>query len=129
MALTAEVTQTTWTDTDRVVAETMRQYELRHEPVEEMALAEMVTKGRVADVPCVVATRQRIVEIVIDDGRDIAPLVPSAWYLDDQGWDVTVLAPLALMGDTHRLLRGAPIALQPWWIDDDHVLYGAFERP
>lgn len=129
MALTADVTQRTWTDVDKVVEETGRQYRLRREPVETMPLADMVTKGRVADVPCVVAVKQRIVEVVVDDGRDLAPLVNSAWHLEEQGWRVTVLAPLRLMGDAHRLLRGAPVLLQPWWIDDDAVLFGAFERP
>lgn len=129
MVLTAEVTRTEWTDTDRVVVEAARQYRLRHEPVEQMPLAEMVTKGRVADVPSVVATRQRIVEVVVDDVRDLAPLVPSAWFLDENGWEVVVLAPLRLMGDAHRLLRGSPVTLQPWWLGDDGVLFGAFERP
>ena len=129
MALTADVVQRAWTDTDRVVEETRHQYRLRREQVEAMALADMVTKGRVADVPCVVALKQRIVEIVIDDGRDIAPLVPSAWFLENQGWQIIVLTPLRLMGDAHRLLRGSPVKLQPWWIEDEQVLYGSFERP
>lgn len=129
MALTAEVVQRTWTDTDRVVDETRRQYLLRLEPVEVMAVADMVSRGRIADVPCVVAVTQRIVEIVIDDARDIAPLVTSAWHLEEQGWRVVVLLPLHLMGDGHRLLRGAPLLLQPWWLNDEQVLYGAHERP
>ena len=129
MALTAEVVQKPWTDTDRVVEETHRQYLLRREPVEAMALSDMVTEDRVADVPCVVATRQRIVEIVIEDGRDLPLLVAAAWRLEAQGWRVTVLAPLHLMGDAHRLLRGTPALLQPWWLNDDGVLYGGFERP
>ena len=62
MALTADVVQRAWTDTDKVVEETRRQYRLRREPVEAMRLADMVTKGRVADVPCVVAIKQRIVD-------------------------------------------------------------------
>jgi hypothetical protein len=129
MALTAEVVDRVWTDIDRVVEETTRQYLLRREPVEAMMLADMVTKGRVADVPCVVAVQQRIVEAVVDDVRHLAPLVSSAWHLESQGWRVTVLAPLSLMGDAHRLLRGAPVLLQPWWIDESAVLYGSFERP
>jgi hypothetical protein len=129
MALTAEIPQRKWTDVDRVVEETERLYRLRREHAEAMPLADMVTKGRVADVPCVVAITQRIVEVVVDDARDLAPLVTSAWHLEGQGWRVTVLAPLPLMGDAHRLLRGAPVLLQPWWIEDGAVLFGAFERP
>jgi len=129
MALTAEVVQSTWTDTDRVAEETHRQYLLRRDAVEVMTLADMVTEGRVADVPCVVATKQRIVEIVVEDARDLAPLVGAAWHLESQGWRVTVLTPLPLLGDAHRLLRSAPALLQPWWIDDGQVLYGAYERP
>lgn len=129
MALTADVVHRAWTDTDKVVEETRRQYRLRRESVEAMPLADMVTKGRVADVPCVVAIKQRIVEIVVDDGRDLAPLVTSAWHLEEQGWRITVLTPLRLLGDAHRLLRGAPVLLQGWWIEGDAVLYADFERP
>jgi len=51
-------------------------------------------------------------------------------HLAAAGWEVRLLVPLALVGEAHRLLRGVPVRLQPWWLGPgDDVCFGAPEVP
>jgi hypothetical protein len=51
-------------------------------------------------------------------------------HLSAAGWEVSLLVPSALVGEAHRLLRGVPVSLQPWWLGpDDDVCFGAPEVP
>ena len=60
-------------------------------------------------------------------------LPAAAWavrHLIAAGWEVSLLVPASLVGEAHRLLRGVPVRLQPWWLGpDDDVCFGAPEVP
>ncbi len=68
------------------------------------------------------------VECVADDHLPAA--ARAVRHLAAAGWEVRLLVPLALVGEAHRLLRGAPASLQPFWLGpDDDVCFGAPEVP
>jgi len=46
-----------------------------------------------------------------------------------EGWTVHALVSLETLGKAHRELRGAPIRLQGWWIDERGVHFGRPEIP
>ncbi len=75
-----------------------------------------------------VAADEGIVECIADG--DLGPLVTASRRLAADGWRVAILVPSARMGDAHRVLRGSPVRLQPWWSGaDDSILFGVPEVP
>ena len=130
MAMAAQVA---WTESDRVVTAAMRGYALQLEVAVTAPLIEMVD-GTTDDAPggllCAVAGERRAVEIVLDDTVDAGCLMSPIWSLDQRGWNVTVLVPLAQMGEAHSSLRGVPCMLQPWWkVLTGDVVFGSPEIP
>jgi hypothetical protein len=78
----------------------------------------------------VVAVDEGRIECVVAEPFTGAPLLAGIHTLASDGWTVTVLCAASLCGEAHRTLRGAPAAIQPWWIDaDDVVCFGAPEVP
>ena len=75
-----------------------------------------------------IAAEEGIVECVVEG--DLGPLVKAARRITADGWKVAVLVPSARMGEAHRVLRGTPVRIQPWWRGaDDSVLFGVPEVP
>lgn len=77
----------------------------------------------------VVAADLGVVECVLAPDDDPIDLAPGLERLAAVGWEVTLLAPTARMGEAHRALRGRPASLQAWWYDGDHLCFGAPEVP
>lgn len=129
MALLIEQTAGTAADVTAAVIDT---YTARREQVREIPLADLVAGTVAADlsaVTAVVAGDLRVVEIVAEDYDDLERLAPAAWTLAGRGWDVIVLVPCNRVGDAHASLRAAPCRLQPWWLDEHGVWFGALETP
>jgi len=96
----------------------------------EMSLAEFLDSPIAAGaVRAIVASKSRMVEIVLDEDTAIDLLAEVAWELDDRGWLLNVVISLNRLGEAHTALRGAPCTLQGWWFDDDAVRFAGFERP
>ncbi len=76
----------------------------------------------------VIKTDRRLDWII---GQETAPQRHAAVFgrLVAQGWAVHALVPMELLGETHRSLRGTPIRLQGWWIDEGGVHFGRPEIP
>jgi hypothetical protein len=84
--------------------------------------------GIPGDAIALVNTEHGIVECVAD--RDFGPVAAAARRLSAEGWRVVVLAPAPAMGEAHRVLRGVPVRIQPWWSGaDETVLFGVPEVP
>ena len=76
----------------------------------------------------VLAAELGAIECVADD--DLSGAAQAVRLLAAAGWEVSLLAPASSMGEAHRLLRGVPVRLQPWWLGpDDVVCFGAPEVP
>ncbi len=120
----------TLTDVDRVAAATLEVYARRRDLATEMPLAELldVSKG-VGSLRAVVSSADRVIEIVLDSGVEIASLAPGLWALAEKGWQPVVLIALDRIGEAHGELRGTPCRLQAWWLIDDTVVFGGFEQP
>jgi len=54
---------------------------------------------------------------------------PLLSRLAGEGWTVHVLVSMDRVGEAHRELRGTPIRLQGWWIDEGDVHFGRPEIP
>lgn len=125
--------QVTWTESDRVATAAMYGYTLQLEAAVTAPLIEMVdgtTDDAAGGLLCAVAGERRAVEIVLDDTVDAGCLMSPIWSLDQRGWNVTVLVPLAQMGEAHSSLRGVPCMLQPWWkLLTGDVVFGSLEIP
>jgi hypothetical protein len=81
-----------------------------------------------ADGAAVLAAESGSIECVV--GEDLPAAAEAVRHLVAAGWEVSLLVPLALVGEAHRLLRGVPASLQPWWLGpDDDVCFGAPEVP
>jgi hypothetical protein len=116
----------------RAATGALRAYAARHERVEEVPLAAMLTgavAGDVNGVRAVAAGDLRVVEIVIPEEVPCDAVAPATRLLAGRGWDVAVLVPAFRLGEAHGSLRGAPCRLQPWWIDGGEVCFGAYEIP
>jgi hypothetical protein len=114
-----------------VVRAAVDAYTRRHEPVVESWLAEMAGASltdALGFLPCVTAIDRRIVEIILPPDAELAGLTAAVLRLDESGWRVLIVAPAPRMGDVHNALRGAPATLQPWWVDNGDVAFGAFEQ-
>jgi hypothetical protein len=115
-----------------VTAAVVATYTARGERVQEIPLADLVAGVVSADlstITAVVAGDMRVVEIVADGYDDLERLAPTAWTLAGRGWDTVVLVPCDRVGDAHASLRAAPCRLQPWWVDEHGVWFGALETP
>jgi len=120
----------TLTEVDRVVEATTAAFAAQREPTAEMALAEFIAVPIAAGVlRSVVVPGTRTVEVPVDEGVDPAVLGPVAWDLQERGWQLTVLAPLVRLGETHAALRGTPCTLQGWWQDGAGLEFGGREIP
>ena len=129
MALLIDQTREVVADVTTAVVDT---YTARRERVQEIPLADLISGSVAADlsaVTAVVAGDMRAVEIVADDYDDLERLTSAIWVLAGRGWDVIVLVPCNRVGDAHAALRAAPCQLQPWWVDEHGVWFGAFETP
>ncbi len=118
--------------TGDVTAAVVDSYAARRERVQRIPLADLVAGSVGADlssITAVVAGDTRVVEIVAEDFDNLERLAPATWTLAGRGWDVVVLVPCNRVGDAHASLRAAPCLLQPWWLDDHGVWFGALETP
>ena len=96
----------------------------------EMSLAEFLDSPIDAGaVRCVVASRSRMIEVVVDVETSIEMLSEVAWALDERSWMLNVIVSLDRLGEAHTALRGSPCTLQGWWFDDDTVRFAGFEKP
>jgi hypothetical protein len=77
----------------------------------------------------VVAADLGVAECVLTLDDDPVDLASGLERLAAVGWEVTLLAPAARMGEAHQALRGRPLFLQAWWYDGDHLCFGASEVP
>lgn len=76
----------------------------------------------------VLAAEQGAVECVV--GERLPAAAEAVRQLASAGWEVSLLVPTPLVGEAHRLLRGLPVRLQPWWVShDDDICFGAPEVP
>ncbi len=119
------------TETDVVADAAASIHSARGNQVLDIPLLEMVHVALAADVATthsVIAVEERTVELVVEDGPFEA-LAPAVWALAARGWEVVTLLPSARSGEAHRALRGSPCRLQSWWMDEDRVCFGPFERP
>jgi len=95
--------------------------------VVEIPLAEASGVEGVAGA-AVLAADRGAAECVADD--DLPAAAAAVRHLAAAGWEVSLLVPSSLVGEAHRLLRGVPVRLQPWWLGpDDDVCFGAPEVP
>ncbi|MEZ5176396.1 MAG: hypothetical protein R2823_09360 [Acidimicrobiia bacterium] len=118
------------TSVDVVTEAVLDVYRAQLDDATEMALAELTERaGSVGAVRAIVAAESRTVEIVLDDDASPDTLTDVAWFLHERSWQVNVLVHLSRLGDTHTDLRGTPVTLQGWWLDDDAVRFAGFERP
>ncbi len=87
-----------------------------------------VLTGVAGDATALVAPEHGVVECITDG--DYGPVAAAARRLNGEGWRVVVLAPAADMGEAHRVLRGVPARIQPWWSGaDETVVFGVPEVP
>jgi hypothetical protein len=112
--------------TRRVVDGAARAWARSGATVVEMPLASI--SGIRCSAAAVMVPDLGVVECVADG--DFASIAAAARVLSAEGWDVAVLVPAPLMGEAHRVLRGGPARLQPWWRGaEDAVLFGVPEVP
>lgn len=76
----------------------------------------------------VIKTDRRLDWIVARDTPSNAQITVFA-LMADEGWTVHALVPMEQLGAAHAELRGAPVRLQGWWIDDGGVHFGRPEIP
>ena len=118
------------TSVDLVTEAVLGNYRSRIEDATEMTLAEVLgTPNAAGAVRAVVASKDRIVEVVLDDESHPEMLANVAWTLDDRSWKLNVIVSLDRLGDAHIALRGTPSTLQGWWYADDAVRFAGYERP
>lgn len=126
----AVAVQESVTNVDMVTEAVLDVYRSRIEDATEMALAELVDAPKVVgSTRAIVASSERLIEIVVDDESDPGDLMEVVWAMAERSWRVNVLVQLAKLGGAHTELRGTPATLQGWWLDDDAVRFTSFERP
>jgi len=120
----------TITDVDRVATAVLDSYTERGEPALESQLVEFLDlPSNLGSIRTVTAEGERTVEIVLDAEMEAAALTPGIWRVSGRGWAVRVLVALDRIGHAHPELRGVPCLLQPYWITDEGVGFGACEIP
>jgi hypothetical protein len=118
------------TSVDLVTEAVLDVYRSRVESANEMALAEFVDAPRsVGSIRAVVAPKERLVEVVLDDDSEPDSLIDVAWTLAERAWRLNVIVGLDRLGHAHTELRGAPLTLQGWWFDTDSIRFAGFELP
>jgi hypothetical protein len=118
------------TSVDLVTEAVLGVYRARIEDATEMTLAEVLgTSDPAGAVRAVVASKERIVEVVLDDESRPDAMANVAWMLDDKSWRLNVIVSLDRLGEAHTALRGTPSVLQGWWYEDDAVHFAGYERP
>ena len=64
------------------------------------------------------------------DASSMEAVAMAAGVLADDGWAITVVVSGVDMGEAHRVLRGRPVTLQPWWLDNSgNLCFGGPEVP
>lgn len=119
-------------DTTPVSEAVVAAYSTRREQVRLMQVGELVDGAVSSDfsgISAVVAAEARVVEVVAGDEFDLETLAAATWALAARGWDVIVLVSCGRIGDAHMSLRSTPCVIQPWWLDEDGVWFGALETP
>jgi hypothetical protein len=76
----------------------------------------------------VIIPRALRIECVVTGTPDWEDVYRSVHRLLDEGWGVTVLAPLASLGTAHESLSGLAATLQGWWIRNNHELHFSTEE-
>jgi hypothetical protein len=118
------------TSVDLVTEAVLGVYRSRIDDATEMTLAEVLgTPDAAGAVRAIVASKDRTVEVVLDDESHPDALANVAWLLDDKSWKLNVIVALERLGDAHTALRGTPATLQGWWYEDDAVRFAGYERP
>ena len=118
------------TSVDLVTEAVLGNYRSRIEDATEMTLAEVLgTPNAAGAVRAVVASKDRIVEVVLDDESHPDALANVAWTLDERSWKLNVIVSLDRLGEAHIALRGTPSTLQGWWYADDAVRFAGYETP
>ena len=118
------------TSVDLVTEAVLVAYRAKIEDATEMTLAEVLGAPNPAGaVRAVVASKDRTVEVVLDDESHPDALANVAWSLDETSWKLNVIVALDRLGDAHTALRGTPSTLQGWWYEDDAVRFAGYERP
>lgn len=126
----AVAVQESITSVDMVTEAALDLYRARVDEANEMALAEFIDAPKVVgSMRAIVAPRERIVEVVLDDESAPEDLIEVAWVVSDRAWNLNVLVALDRLGDAHTALRGTPATLQGWWLADGAVHFAGFERP
>ena len=115
--------------THETAATTAASIHLYHEgSVIETPLAGFTGVPGVSGV-AVMAPEQGVVEWFPHPDQDLRRLAALAAETARTGWRIAVLVPSARMGEAHGALRGAPVTLQPWWVDGERVRFGGPEVP
>ncbi len=118
------------TSVDLVTEAVLGVYRSRLDEATEMTLAEVLgSQNESGAVRAVVSSKDRVVEVVLDDASHPDALSGVAWILDDRSWTLNVIVALERLGDAHTALRGTPSTLQGWWYEDDAVHFSGYERP
>jgi len=81
------------------------------------------------DGVAVVAPERGIVEWFPSDLQRLEPLAAVSRTSTGPEWQLSVIVPASRMGEAHRALRGSPVTLQPWWVDQEGVRFGGPEVP
>ena len=83
-----------------------------------------------ADGDAVIAADVGVVECLVDGRFDPALLAAGIHRMHADGWQVRVLVPAGGAGEMHRILRGVPTMIQPWWVGpEDDICFGVPEVP
>lgn len=118
------------TSVDLVADAVLSVYRSRIEDATEMTLAEVIGAPHPAGaVRAVVASNDRMVEVVLDAESHPDALTDVAWTLNDRSWSLNVIVALERLGEAHTALRGTPTTLQGWWYSDDAVRFAGYEKP
>jgi hypothetical protein len=78
----------------------------------------------------VIAADMGIVECLVDGDFEASLLAAGIHRMHADGWQVRILVPAGGAGEMHRVLRGAPALIQPWWLGpEDDICFGVPEVP
>ncbi|HEX9977020.1 MAG TPA: hypothetical protein VGB41_00160 [Acidimicrobiia bacterium] len=123
------LTATTERATHHTAASTAASIHLHYEgSVIETPLAGF-TGNADLDGVAVVAPERGIVEWFPSDLQRLEPLAAVSRTSTGPEWQLSVIVPASRMGEAHRALRGSPVTLQPWWVDQEGVRFGGPEVP
>lgn len=75
----------------------------------------------------VVVSDANTVECVVDSATDWIGVCTFVSDLQESGWYVTVLTPLAVLGSAHQGLRGTQAKLQGYWTRENEIMFSPVE--